>query len=122
VRIKQATEVDNAERRVEVWVEQEPGSGGKESAERTIQNLRGYIVHADRVTGDKETRAEPYAAQVQAGNVDVVLADWNRDFLDEHEKFPNGKYKDQVDAAAGAFMKISGRKGEAQVGTVKGLY
>jgi predicted phage terminase large subunit-like protein len=122
VRIKQSTEVDNAERRVEVWVEQEPGSGGKESAERTIQNLRGYVVHADRVTGDKETRAEPYAAQVQAGNVDVVLADWNRDFLDEHEKFPNGKYKDQVDAAAGAFMKISGRKGEAQVGTVKGLY
>jgi predicted phage terminase large subunit-like protein len=121
--IKQTTQVDNAERRVEVWVEQEPGSGGKESAERTIQNLRGYVVHADRVTGHKEVRAEPYAAQVQAGNVDVVLAEWNRDFLDEHETFPNGKYKDQVDAAAGAFMKISGRLGEAQVGVVvKGLY
>jgi predicted phage terminase large subunit-like protein len=121
-RILQTTKIDNADRRVEVWVEQEPGSGGKESAERTIQMLRGYVAKPDRVTGDKETRAEPYAAQVQAGNVDLVIAEWNRDFMDEHEVFPNGKYKDQVDAAAGGFMKISGRFGPAVVGPVKGLY
>jgi hypothetical protein len=35
-----------------------------ESAEATIRMLAGWKVRADRVTGDKEHRAEPYAAQV----------------------------------------------------------
>ena len=38
----------------EVGVEQEPGSGGKESAESTIGNLRGFKVYADKVTGCPE--------------------------------------------------------------------
>ena len=37
----------------EVGVEQEPGSGGKESAESTIRNLRGFKVYADKVTGPR---------------------------------------------------------------------
>lgn len=107
--IRQAAELDKALwGNVHTWVEQEPGSGGKESAESTIRNLAGFTVKADRVTGDKETRAEPYAAQVQGRNVGVVSEEWTRAFLDEHEHFPFGKYKDQVDAAAGAFMKLFG--------------
>jgi len=93
--------------RYEVVVEQEPGSGGKESAEATIRRLSGLKVSADKVTGDKQTRAEPYAAQVQGGNVLVVTSPWTRDFLDEHECFPMGKRKDMVDAAAGAFAKLA---------------
>lgn len=96
--------------RVEIWVEQEPGSGGKESAERTISMLRGYPVYADKVTGSKEIRAEPYAAQVQGGNVALVIGKWNAEFTEEHEVFPTGKYKDQVDAAAGACIKLTERK------------
>jgi hypothetical protein len=38
-----------------VGVEQEPGSGGKESAESTIRNLIGFRCFADRVTGSKGT-------------------------------------------------------------------
>jgi predicted phage terminase large subunit-like protein len=110
MRIRQTAEIDRADFGiVETWVEQEPGSGGKESAERTIANLRGFIIKADRVTGDKETRAEPYAAQVQGGNVYLTIAPWNRDFLDEHEHFPTGRYKDQIDSAAGAFAKATVR-------------
>lgn len=93
---------------VEVYVEQEPGSGGKESAESTILNLAPYTVFADRPTGDKATRAEPYAAQVQGGNVLLVRGDWNRPFLEEHEHFPFGKLKDMVDSSAGAFVKVAG--------------
>jgi predicted phage terminase large subunit-like protein len=63
-------------------------------------------VRADRVTGIKQDRAQPYAAQVQAGNVLLLAREWNRAFLDEHETFP-GKYKDQVNAAAGAFNKVT---------------
>ena len=90
----------------EVVVEQEPGSGGKESAENTIRNLAGFRVSADRVTGSKEVRAQPFAAQVQGGNVWLVAGEWVTLFRDECECWPNGKYKDQVDAAAGAFNKL----------------
>lgn len=110
-RIKQTAESDNSNGiRVETWVEQEPGSGGKESAENTVRSLRGFIIKADRVTGAKEIRAEPYAAQVQGGNVYLIAAPWNMPFLDEHEMWPNSKFKDQVDGAAGAFMKLVSKK------------
>jgi predicted phage terminase large subunit-like protein len=90
----------------EVGVEQEPGSGGKESAENTIRNLRGFKVFADKVTGSKEVRAEPFAAQVQGGNVSMVAGIWQADLLDEMQSFPNGKYRDQVDACSGAFNRL----------------
>lgn len=92
-----------------IWVEQEGGSGGKESAERTVRALAGYRAYHERVTGDKETRAEGYAAQVQAGNVHLVRGEWNRAFVDEHETFPAGAHDDQVDAASGAFNKLAAR-------------
>jgi phage terminase large subunit-like protein len=56
-------------------------------------------------------RADPYAAQVQAGNVALIGGAWVQPFLDEHEEFPAGKFKDQVDAAAGAFNKLTSGPG-----------
>jgi phage terminase large subunit-like protein len=44
---------------------------------------------------------------VQGGNVWLVAGEWVTDFLDECEVFPAGKFKDQVDAAAGAFSKLA---------------
>ncbi len=90
----------------EVGVEQEPGSGGKESAENTIRNLAGFKAFADKVTGSKEVRAEPFAAQVQGGNVWLVAGAWVTEFIDEMESFPQGKFRDQVDACSGAFNRI----------------
>jgi len=87
----------------EIWVEREPGSGGKESAEISVKQLMGYDVHIDLVTGDKVTRAKPLAAQCQAGNLCLLRGEWNKAFIDEAELFPNGKYKDQIDAASGMF-------------------
>lgn len=92
---------------VAIWVEQEPGSGGKESAENTIRMLAGFVVHADRVTGDKVTRAGPLSAQAEAGNVRLVQGEWNKSFLRELHAFPDGKFKDQADAASGAFNKLA---------------
>lgn len=108
--IRQTAELDNAQQWIETWIEQEPGSGGLESAEATIRNLRGFKAYKDKVTGSKEIRAEPYAAQVQAGNVDLLKASWNKEFLSEHEMFPNGPRKDIVDSAGGAFNKLTIRK------------
>jgi predicted phage terminase large subunit-like protein len=96
---------------VHIWLEQEPGSGGKDSAQMTATNLAGHAVFYETASGAKELRADPWAGQVQAGNVVLVAGDWNRDFIDEHESFPNSKYKDQVDAAAGAFKKVAATSG-----------
>jgi predicted phage terminase large subunit-like protein len=52
---------------------------------------------------------EPFAAQVQGNNVYLIAGDWHYAFLDECEAFPNGKYKDQVDAASGAFARLTGK-------------
>ena len=90
----------------EVVVEQEPGSGGKESAESTIRNLAGFKVAADKVTGSKEVRAEPFAAQVQNGSVYVCAGIYQNDLFDEMVSWPNGKYRDQVDACSGAFNRL----------------
>lgn len=111
--IKQTAEIDG--RNIYIWMEQEPGSGGKESIEISIQGLIGWRVKADRVTGSKEVRAEPYADQVEIGNVKLLKAFWNRSFIDEHESFPTGRFKDQVDAAAGAFNKLFSKKKRAGV-------
>jgi predicted phage terminase large subunit-like protein len=90
-----------------IWIEQEPGSGGKESAEASVRDLLGFDVRIERVTGDKETRARPLSAQAEAKNVRVLRKVWTRPFLDELHDFPVGAYKDQVDAASGAFNKLA---------------
>ena len=95
---------------VEIWIEQEPGSGGKESAEGTIRNLVGFVVHAERPTGNKAFRADPYSVQVNNGAFMILTGMWNREFIEEHRFFPFSTYKDQVDSAAGAFNKLIGKK------------
>lgn len=92
---------------VVTYVEQEPGSGGKESAEATIRRNAGYPVYADRPTGDKTLRAEPFAAQVNIGNVDMLRGTWNGRYLDILTAFPKGSIKDPVDASSGAFAKLA---------------
>jgi len=114
-RIKSTAVLDG--RAVRIWCEQEPGSGGKESAEATVRNLRGFIVKADRVTGDKVSRAEPFAAQVEAGNVFILNRPFTKDYIDELELFPNGKYKDRVDASTGAFNKLTFKQIAPHVGS-----
>ncbi|GIV73551.1 phage terminase large subunit [Caldilinea sp.] len=92
---------------VDIWLEQEPGSGGKESAEATVRNLAGFSARAEPVTGDKESRARPLAAQAEVGNVFLLAGPWNGAYLEELAAFPHGAYKDQVDASAGAFNKLA---------------
>lgn len=96
---------------VTIWIEQEPGSGGKESAELTVKNLGGFVVRIDRVSGsggNKFVRAGPLAAAALAGNVKLLRGEWNRPFLDELEAAgPGARYLDQMDGAAGLFNKLS---------------
>jgi predicted phage terminase large subunit-like protein len=99
-----------AGRQCKVVVEQEPGSGGKESAQGTIRNLAGFNVKADHPTGDKAYRADPFSVQVNAGNVGIVNGPWLNDFIEEMRYFPLGRYKDQIDAGSGAFNELASGK------------
>ncbi|MEJ5222837.1 MAG: phage terminase large subunit [Anaerolineales bacterium] len=91
----------------QIWLEQEPGSSGVDSVQALIRMLAGHNVRADRVTGSKVVRAGPLAAQAEVGNVALVRGAWNAAFLDELTSFPNGTHDDQVDAASGAFAKLT---------------
>jgi len=108
--IKATADSDTAE--VVVYVEQEPGSGGKQSAEETIENLDGFVVLADRPKGDKGYRADPWSVRVNNGLVDLVVGDWNTAYVEEHRFFdPNGPgLKDQVDASSGAYGMLNQMK------------
>jgi predicted phage terminase large subunit-like protein len=114
--IEQTAEIDGRE--VEIWVEQEPGSGGKESAENTKRRLAGYRVRAERPTGDKIIRADPFSVQVNSGNVGLMKGDWNQEYIDEMRFYgPLGKFKDQIDASAGAFNQLF--KPKLRIGAIK---
>lgn len=110
--IKQTAIIDG--KKTLIYVEQEPGSGGKESAQSTIRNLHGFRVWADRPTGNKETRAEPYAVQVNGGNVRMVRSPWNDIYINELMYWPMSKYKDQVDASSGAYVKLTMKRRKAR--------
>lgn len=101
---------------------QDPGQAGKHQAQYLIRQLAGYSYRATPESGDKETRALPLAAQAEAGNVLIVRGPWNREFLDELETFPMGKFKDQVDAATRAFSELVRGRAEMTSTTVAGFY
>lgn len=85
---------------------QDPGQAGKEQAQSYVKMLAGYLVKTIPESGSKESRAEPFAAQWQAGNVDILEAGWNEMYFNELESFPESKFKDMVDASSSAFNEI----------------
>jgi predicted phage terminase large subunit-like protein len=95
--------------KVRIGISQDPGQAGKDQAESYVLDLAGYVVETFRESGDKVTRAEPFAAQWQHGNVELVRGVWNEAFLSELEQFPTPKvHDDQVDAASGGFDMLKG--------------
>ena len=90
---------------VTIYIEEEPAAG-KESSMILARTLQGFPVFFDKAQKNKMARAVPFASQVQAGNVFLVEADWNSEFLDELEYFPNATFKDQVDAVSGGYNKV----------------
>lgn len=108
--IKQQARIDG--KRVRIGIEQEPGSGGKDSAEWTAnRTLLGYRVKIDKVSADKSRRAAPFADAVGNGNVWVpesALGTWFPEYLEEMKYWPYSKYKDQIDASSGAFVTLTG--------------
>lgn len=93
---------------VKIMSQQDPGSAGVAEASYFTRMLAGYVVEVETMSKDKVTRAKPVSAQVQAGNVWVLRAPWNDDFLTELESFPDGSHDDIVDVLSGAFNNLCG--------------
>lgn len=89
---------------------QDPGQAGKAQAAYLSKRLQGIRFEFTPETGDKATRASPFAAQVNAGNVKMLRADWNDALLHEMRTFPMGKNDDQIDALSRAYDKAWQRR------------
>lgn len=111
--IKNTAIIDKSNyKKVRIRLNQDPGQAGKEQAEQYIKMLAGFSVNIERETGSKETRAEPFSAQwlgiegSEIGNVDILIANWNDEYLSQLESFPESKFKDMVDASGTAFNEL----------------
>jgi predicted phage terminase large subunit-like protein len=82
---------------------QDPGQAGKVQKVAIGKLLHGYSFTFSPESGSKENRADPLAAQVEINNVYLVRGHWNAAFINEASLFPNGTFKDQIDAATRAY-------------------
>jgi len=91
---------------IPVDLPQDPGQSGKSQIRTYVKLLKGFTIKWSTETGSKEARADPVASQAEAGNIKLVRGPWNEAFLEEIGLFPNGKFKDQVDALSRAFARL----------------
>lgn len=89
-------------------IPQDPGQAGKTQALYLTRMLAGFAVHSSPESGDKITRAEPFASQVNIGNVLMVRGSWNDSLINEMRMFPNGTYDDQIDGLSRAAEALMG--------------
>ena len=107
---------------VEQDLPQDPGQAGKHQVQYFVSKLAGHVVHFSTESGSKVTRAEPFASQVNAGNVDFVRGSWNDAVLKVLAGFDGtpGNWDDDVDAMGRAFRRLLEPK-EMQMMKVMGL-
>ncbi len=100
--VRQTADMDT--RNMAICMEQEPGSAGVNNIYH-YQNhiLREFAFYGIKKQGNKIDEARPLSAKAEAGLIKLVNGPWVKDFLDEIELFPDGKFKDQVDATSGAY-------------------
>lgn len=104
--LRQTASLDG--RSVKGSIPKDPGQAGKSQVEYLMRDaLMGYPYTSSPESGAKEVRAQPFAAQAEVGNVYLVEAPWNAEYIDELTIFPAGKFMDQVDATSRAFNELT---------------
>lgn len=91
-----------------VRMPQDPGAAGKTLAAHYVKLLTGFNIKIVPVSGSKELRATPLAAQWQNGNIEVLIGDWNDGYFSQMESFPESKHDDMVDASSDSFTELTG--------------
>lgn len=102
--VETAEEIDGPG--VSIQLEQEPGASGKIVTNALMDRLVGYDVSAERVTGDKVTRATPAASAVNRHRVKFVEGPWLDELIDELVDFPAGAHDDQVDTLSAIVERL----------------
>jgi predicted phage terminase large subunit-like protein len=109
-------DADDYGRRLQIRMEEQPGSAGKSQIVDYERLLSSYDFRGDKVTGDKITRAEAPSSAAEPTEerpeqeIGVRKAPWNEAFLQELESFPDASHDDQVDALSGAFNCLTSEK------------
>lgn len=104
---------------VKIVEEQEPGASGKSVIANHTQMLAGFDYAGKPASGAKTTRWRPFAVQAEAGNVRIVRAEWNQEWLNEMGTVPESRHDDQADSVAGAFEKVALARRKARVAIAK---
>lgn len=104
--IKTTAQLDGRE--VIVLIEQDPGAAGKLTLHAIKKMLPGYAVWGAPAMANKVARAGPVASHAYGtdgsdGNVYMSSGEWNDDFLDQVDAFPNMKKDDDIDVLSAAF-------------------
>lgn len=103
--VKESTYNDDSKARAAAW-----GKIAREAGARFKADFKGE---------SKVARATDFAGDAEHGLVEVVDADWNYTWLDEHTQFDGeeekGKHDDQVDSASGAREYLKGKLGRDPV-------
>jgi predicted phage terminase large subunit-like protein len=106
-RIVEVAEMDGAN--VEIWIEQEPGSGGKNQIDAiaALPGLSGYTVKKHKPVGDKVERANLWFAKAALGKVYLVKDVWNKEFLAQLSSFPGKGHDDRIDCVSGGLYILN---------------
>lgn len=86
-------------------IPQDPGQAGKVQVADLGTMLNGWRVKFSPESGDKVLRSDPFASQVNVGNVQALRGAWNTPLFEEMRLFPNST-KDQVDACSRAYAEM----------------
>jgi predicted phage terminase large subunit-like protein len=107
---------------VEVWIEQDPGQAGKyerTSYEQAFEKVGKSVSFYEKGSGSKLSMWKPFAIEVKRGNVYVIKASWNNDFMNEMEGVTDGTqdgHDDQADASSGGFAILTGESSGSALG------
>jgi predicted phage terminase large subunit-like protein len=96
---------------VVIYIEQEPGSGGKNQIAEIANILRplGFrvIAHNPRDDGDRVIAANTWFAEAAERRWWIVKGAWNDKFYIQLDSFPEGAHDDRVTSITGARHSIS---------------
>jgi predicted phage terminase large subunit-like protein len=102
-------------RRVKIAMARDPGQAGIAQQEFYVRRLNGYVLDFSPESGDKQTRAKPFAVQVNNHNVEMIKGDWNAAYREELRSFPFGKHDDMTDASSRAHMVLTSSRAPMRI-------
>jgi len=101
---------------VPIFLEEEPGSGGKNQVAAIKKHLnkecdkRGlprFQVYGYRPVNDRVILANIWFAEASKGRFYLIKGDWNSHFLNQISSFPIGAHDDTITSVSGARMNVA---------------